>query len=149
MEKILMAKDAISTIGGIFGGMIAVAFGGWSEGLTTLLILMIIDYISGLVVAGLFKASPKSETGGLESRAGWKGLMRKVFTLLVVAVAYHIDVTLGTAYFMNAAIIGFIVNELISLVENMGLMGVPMPKAISKAIDVLTSKAEADEKAED
>lgn len=149
MEKILMTKDAISTIGGIFGGMIAVAFGGWSEGLTTLLILMIIDYISGLVVAGLFKASPKSETGGLESRAGWKGLMRKVFTLLVVVVAYHIDVTLGTAYFMNAAIIGFIVNELISLVENMGLMGVPMPKAISKAIDVLTSKAEADEKAED
>lgn len=149
MEKILMAKDAISTIGGIFGGMIAVAFGGWSEGLTTLLILMIIDYISGLVVAGLFKASPKSETGGLESRAGWKGLMRKVFTLLVVVVAYHIDVTLGTAYFMNAAIIGFIVNELISLVENMGLMGVPMPKAISKAIDVLTSKAEADEKTED
>lgn len=144
-----MTKDAISTIGGIFGGMIAVAFGGWSEGLTTLLILMIIDYISGLVVAGLFKASPKSETGGLESRAGWKGLMRKVFTLLVVVVAYHIDVTLGTAYFMNAAIIGFIVNELISLVENMGLMGVPMPKAISKAIDVLTSKAEADEKAED
>ena len=149
MEKILMTKDAISTIGGIFGGMIAVAFGGWSEGLTTLLILMIIDYISGLVVAGLFKAAPKSGTGGLESRAGWKGLMRKVFTLLVVVVAYHIDVTLGTAYFMNAAIIGFIVNELISLVENMGLMGVPMPKAISKAIDVLTSKAEAEEKAED
>lgn len=151
MEKFLTGKDVLSTIGGLFGGVIAMAFGGWSEGLTTLLILMIVDYLSGLVVAGLFRASPKTETGGLESRAGWKGLARKVATLLIVMVAYRIDVALGTNYLMNAAVIGFILNELISLVENAGLMGIPMPKAITKAIDVLTTKADIEEsdKAED
>lgn len=151
MEKFLTGKDVLSTIGGLFGGVIAMAFGGWSEGLTTLLILMIVDYLSGLVVAGLFQASPKTETGGLESRAGWKGLARKVATLLIVMVAYRIDVALGTNYLMNAAVIGFIMNELISLVENAGLMGIPMPKAITKAIDILTTKAdiEASDKAED
>ena len=151
MKKFLAGKDVLSTIGGLFGGVIAMAFGGWSEGLTTLLILMIVDYLSGLVVAGLFQASPKAETGGLESRAGWKGLARKVATLLIVMVAHRIDVALGTNYLMNAAVIGFIMNELISLVENAGLMGIPMPKAITKAIDILTTKAdiEASDKAED
>ena len=151
MKKFLTGKDVLSTIGGLFGGVIAMAFGGWSEGLTTLLILMIVDYLSGLVVAGLFQASPKTETGGLESRAGWKGLARKVATLLIVMVAHRIDVALGTNYLMTAAVIGFIMNELISLVENAGLMGIPMPKAITKAIDILTTKAdiEASDKAED
>lgn len=151
MEKFLTGKDVLSTIGGLFGGVIAMAFGGWSEGLTTLLILMIVDYLSGLVVAGLFQASPKTKTGGLESRAGWKGLARKVITLFIVMVAYRIDVAIGTNYLMNAAVIGFIMNELISLVENAGLMGIPMPKAITKAIDILTTKAdlEASDKAED
>lgn len=151
MEKFLTGKDVLSTIGGLFGGVIAMAFGGWSEGLTTLLILMIVDYLSGLVVAGLFQASTKTQTGGLESRAGWKGLARKVITLFIVMVAYRIDVALGTNYLMNAAVIGFIMNELISLVENAGPMGIPMPKAITKAIDILTTKAdiEASDKAED
>lgn len=151
MEKFLTGKDVLSTVGGLFGGVIAMTFGGWSEGLTTLLILMIVDYLSGLVVAGLFQASPKTETGGLGSRAGWKGLARKVATLLIVMVAYRIDVALGINYLMNAAVIGFILNELISLVENAGLMGIPMPKAITKAIDILTTKAdiETSDKAED
>lgn len=151
MEKFLTGKDVLSTIGGLFGGVIAMAFGGWSEGLTTLLILMIVDYLSGLVVAGLFQASTKTQSGGLESRAGWKGLARKVITLFIIMVAYRIDVALGTNYLMNAAVIGFIMNELISLVENAGLMGIPMPKAITKAIDILTTKAdiEASDKAED
>lgn len=142
MEKFYSLKDAVSTLGGIAGGFVVMAFGGWSEGLTTLMILMIVDYLTGLIVAGLFQASKKTESGGLESLAGWKGLCRKVLTLLIVMVAYRIDVALGLDYLMNAAVIGFILNELISLVENAGLMGVPMPSAIKKAIDVLTSKSE-------
>lgn len=150
MEKFYSMKAAVSTIGGILGGFVAMAFGGWSDGLTTLLILMIVDYLTGLVVAGLFQASPKTDTGGLESKAGWKGLCHKVLTLLIVMVAYRIDVALGTTYLMDATVIGFSVNELISLVENAGLMGLPMPKAITKAIDVLTAKADVeDKKAED
>lgn len=63
-------------------------------------------------------------------------------TLLIVVIAHRIDAAIGTDYLMNAAVIGFILNELISTVENVGLMGVPMPKAITRAIDVLTSKAD-------
>ena len=142
MERVLMTKDAVATVGGLIGGVVAMAFGGWSEGLTTLVVMMAVDYFSGLVVAGLFQASPKTESGGLESRAGWKGLARKVATLLIVVIAHRIDAAIGTDYLMNAAVIGFILNELISLVEYVGLMGVPMPKAITRAIDVLTSKAD-------
>lgn len=146
MEKFLTGKNVLFTVGGLFGGVIAMAFGGWSEGLTTLVILMVMDYLTGLVVAGLFQASKKTESGGLGSKAGWKGLARKALTLVLVVALHRVDVAFGIDYLMNAAIVGFALNELISLVENAGLMGLPMPKAITKAIDVLTAKADEPEK---
>ena len=65
-------------------------------------------------------------------------------TLLFVWVAYRIDLTIGTNYIRDAVIIAFIANELISIVENAGLMGVPMPDVIVKAIDVLQKKGKGD-----
>jgi toxin secretion/phage lysis holin len=88
-------------------------------------------------VAGVFKNSSKSENGGLESRAGWKGLIRKGATLAVVLIAYRLDLLLGTRYIKDAVIIAFCVNEAISLTENVGLMGVPIPETIKKAIELL------------
>ena len=79
-------KDTICTAIGIIGGVIASLFGGWDTALQTLVIFMAIDYITGLVVAGVFHASPKTKTGALESKAGWKGLIRKGETLLIVLV---------------------------------------------------------------
>lgn len=137
-------KQAICTALGVVGSAIAAAFGGWSAGLTTLVIFMTIDYISGLIVAGVFHKSPKTDTGSLESGTGWKGLCRKVMTLLFVWVAYRIDLTIGTNYIRDAVIIAFIANELISIVENAGLMGVPMPDVIVKAIDVLQKKGKGE-----
>ena len=133
-------KEGICTGIGLIGSLIASAFGGWDSALITLMIFMIIDYVSGLIVAGVFHASLKSETGTLESRAGWKGLCRKGMTLLFVLIAYRLDIAIGVDYIRNAVIIGFMANELISIVENAGLMGIPLPDAITKAIDVLTSK---------
>ena len=118
------------------------AFGGWDTGLITLLIFMGIDYFSGLVVAGVFHKSNKTESGALESKAGWKGLCRKCMTLLFVLIAYRLDLAIGVDYIRNAVIIGFMANELISIVENAGLMGLPLPDAINKAIDVLTEQKE-------
>lgn len=135
-------KEGICTAVGLFGSMVAAAFGGWDEALITLIIFMVVDYISGMVVAGVFHNSKKTSTGTLESRAGWKGLCRKCVTLLFVLVAYRLDIVIGVDYMRNAVIIGFIANELISIVENAGLMGVPLPKAIQNAIDVLTTKSE-------
>lgn len=141
----LNGKETISLFGGLIGGFITMAFGAWTQGLTALAILMVVDYLTGLIVAGLFKGSKKTESGALESRAGWKGLCRKVYTLILCVVMHQVDSVLGIDYLKNAAVIGFILNELISLVENAGLMGVPMPKAVEKAIDILTAKAESEE----
>lgn len=134
-------KERLCTGIGVVGGFIASLFGGWDAALITLLMFMVIDYISGLIVAGVFHNSNKTETGTLESKAGWKGLCRKCMTLLFVLIAYRLDLALGVAYIRDAVIIGFMANELISIVENAGLMGLPLPAVITKAIDVLTKKA--------
>ena len=110
--------------------------------MATLLIFMAVDYITGLLVAGVFHASPKSENGALESKAGFKGLIRKGLVLVVILVACRMDMLLGVNYIRDAACIAFIVNELISMVENFGLMGVPFPEPIKEAIELLQKKGE-------
>ena len=135
-------KNAICTTAGAIGGVIASLFGGWDAGLATLVMFMAIDYVSGLVVAGVFHNSKKTASGALESKAGWKGLCRKGMSLLFVLIAYRLDLAIGSNYIRDAVIIGFIVNQTISIVENAGLMGVPLPEVINKAIDILTSKSE-------
>lgn len=136
-------KDIICAGVGVVGAFISSLCGGWDAGMCTLIIFMAIDYASGLIVAGVFKKSKKSETGALESRAGWKGLCRKCMTLLFVLIAYRLDLIIGTKYIRDAVIIAFIANELISITENAGLMGVPLPDIITKAIDVLKKKSES------
>lgn len=131
-------KQGICTAIGVIGGIVAGFFGGWDTGLTTLIIFMAIDYVSGLVVAGVFHNSRKTESGTLESKAGWKGLCRKCMTLLFVLVAYRLDLMIGSDYIRDAVIIGFVANETISIVENAGLMGLPFPEPIVKAIEILT-----------
>jgi toxin secretion/phage lysis holin len=135
-------KQILCSVVGVAGAALASAFGGWSAGLTTLVIFMAVDYLSGLIVAGVFHGSNKTDSGTLESHAGWKGLCRKVMTILLVWVAYRIDLTLGTGnYVRNVVIIGFVTNELISIVENVGLMGIPLPSVITNSIDALQKKA--------
>ena len=142
-KKGRIMKEMICATLGVIGSAIASFFGGWGAGLTTLVIFMSIDYISGLIVAGVFHKSNKSDTGSLESKAGWKGLCRKCMTLIFVLVAYRLDLVIGTNYIRDAVIIAFIANETISLVENAGLMGVPLPPVIVKAIDILQKKTES------
>lgn len=136
-------KDAVCAAIGAVGGAACAALGGWSSSLVTLLSFMAIDYVTGLVVAGVFHASRKSAGGTLESRAGWKGLCRKCATLLFVLIAYRLDLALGVSCIRDTVIIGFMANELISIVENAGLMGIPLPAVIAKAIDALTDRADA------
>ena len=139
-------KHVLLTLVGLVGSLITTAFGGWDTGLATLVMFMAIDFISGLIVAGVFQKSKKTESGALESRIGWKGLARKCMTLLFVLIAYRLDLMIGTDYIRDAVIIGFCANELISIVENAGLMGVPLPNVIKKAIDILVQKEEGAEK---
>lgn len=124
------------------GGAIASLYGGWDAALQTLILFMAVDYVTGLIVAGVFHASPKSRTGALESRAGWKGLIRKGETLLIVLVACRLDAVMATSFVRDAVVIGFICNETISIVENAGLMGLPIPAALTKAVDILKQRSE-------
>ena len=139
-----IAKQGFFAVTAAVGGFICQLFGGWDSAMATLVIFMAIDYVMGVTVAGVFHSSPKSIGGTLESRAGWKGLCKKGMTLAVVLIAYRLDLALGLNFIRNAVIIGFMANELISVVENAGLMGVPLPVVINKAIDILTTKANTD-----
>ena len=142
--NISTAKIGICTVLGAVGSFIASLFGGWSMDLQTLLLFMVIDYASGLILAGVFKKSEKTKSGALSSNVGFKGLCKKIGILFCVLIAYRLDISIGTDYIRTAVIIAFIANEAVSIVENVGLMGVPIPAPILKAIDVLKNKKDGE-----
>ena len=144
MDKANTLKPTILTIIGAIGSFIANLFGGWTSDLITLVIMMGIDFLMGLLIAAVWKKSDKSESGALSSWSAWKGLCRKGASLLFVLIAYRLDLALGANYIRTAVIIGFIVNELISIVENAGIMGIPIPGVITRAIDILKKKSDGD-----
>lgn len=144
MQHLHVNKFAICAAAGTLGTCIASIFGGWSSDLKTLLILMLVDYIMGIVIAGVFKKSTKSKNGALSSEAGLKGIIKKCGALVCVIIAVQVDSMLQVDYIRTLVIITLVVNELISIVENLGIMGVPVPKPLLKAIDVLKNKSEGD-----
>lgn len=137
-------KEIICTIAGVVGSFIAGLFGGWDASIRALLLFMAVDYATGLILAGVFRKSPKTKSGGLQSKIGWKGIARKGVTLLLVLISAQLDLILDTTYIRDAVCIAFSCNELISILENAGLMGIPMPAALKKAIDLLQSKGKED-----
>ena len=145
MEKTTMIKtgfySAICALGGTIGNLL----GGFDKLFTALIVCMVIDYFSGILVAAVFKKSPKTESGALESNAGLKGLAKKIFILLIVAVAVQVDTVLDSNFIRNAIILGFIANEVLSLIENGGLMGIPMSPVLTNAVDILKKKSEQNE----
>lgn len=142
MDKINIAYAGFISAIGAAGAYITNFFGGWDSALTTLVVFMAVDYITGLLVAIVFHKSPKTATGTLESRVGWKGLCRKGVTLLIVLVACRLDIVAGTNFLRDTAVIAFIVNETLSIIENAGLMGIPIPKAITNVVDTLKNKVD-------
>ena len=139
-----MREGAIWCAVGAAGSVAASALGGWDVMLRTLLIFMAIDYVTGLVLAGVFKKSKKSKSGALNSGTCFKGIFKKCMMLLMVLVGYHLDYVIGWDFVRNAVIIALIVNELISIIENAGLMGVPVPHVLKQAIGILRKKGGED-----
>ena len=133
-------KESICTFFGLLGAGIAAAFGGWDAALMALMVCICVDYISGSLVALVFHKSSKSESGAYNSTYGLKGLCKKGLMLLFVLVAVQIDRILGTGYVRDAVCIGFSVNEILSIIENLGLAGIPMPEAVIKALEQLQKK---------
>ena len=133
-------KETVCTVVGLAGSAVAWAFGGWDAAMAALVVCMAVDYISGSIVALVFHKSTKTETGAYNSAYGLKGLCKKGLMLLFVLVAVQIDKLLGTDYARDAVCIGFCANEILSIIENLGLAGIPMPQAVTKALEQLQSK---------
>ncbi len=133
-------KTTILTAVGAFG---AALVGEWDGAIITLLLFMVADWLTGLTVAGIFKKSPKTETGALESNAGLKGLCRKGAMLLIVLVAYRLDLMAGlNGILRTGAIITLVCNEALSVLENVSLMGVKYPAIVDRVIRQLLGKNE-------
>ena len=135
----MFMKETICMIAGVVGGVITTLLGGWDSALATLVVFMGIDFVTGIVTAAMGK-SKHSESGTLNSTAGWVGLAKKFCILLMVVVGVRIDILIGTNYIRDTVCISFCLNELLSIVENPTLMGIPYPPVIKKAIDVLQTK---------
>ncbi len=134
-------KTNLCATAGALGSIITYLFGGWTEGMQTLMVLMVIDYLTGWIVAAVFKQSKKTESGGLSSNIGFKGLCKKFVEWMIVAAMFRLDMLLGIKYLRDLCIIGFALNEVISITENVGLMGIPLPPVVTKAIAILNEKA--------
>lgn len=124
-------------------GAVAGLLGEWNVLLTILAIMMLLDYMTGLIVAWRGR-SPKTETGGVSSKAGFDGLIRKFFIMVVVLVATLLDTAIGnsTRVFQTAATMYYIANEGISILENTALMGVKYPAFIRNALETLEKQSE-------
>lgn len=133
-------KETVCTAMGILGGGLAALFGGWDGAFGALLSCMVIDYVSGSLVALVFHKSPKSGTGAYNSSYGLKGLCKKGLCLLLVVVGVQVDTLLGVDYTRQAVCLGLCANEILSILENLGLAGIPMPKAIVDALEQLQWK---------
>lgn len=120
------------------------ALGGWDNSLQTLITFMAIDYILGILIALVWHKSQKSEDGRFESHASLKGLIRKFSVLIIVFIAVKLDLLLhDSGYVRTAVIMFFIANEGFSIVENLGIIGVPMPEAVKNAFAAIKRQSES------
>lgn len=126
----------------VFGSFATNALGGWDASLQVLIALMVADYITGVLVAAVWHKSSKSSSGTLNSVAGFKGILKKCMILMLVWIGVLLDQALGSSYARTAVVLFFIGNEGISLLENLGLMGVPFPEFLKRALEALRDQGD-------
>lgn len=126
-------ETMLKAIIGFIGASVSYLWGEWTALLGALLFFVILDYFSGLA-AGFAE-------GTLSSKIGYQGIAKKVFIFAMVAIGHTVDQILGEGHlFRDAVIFFYLANELISILENAGRMGVPIPPIIQKAIQLLRDK---------
>lgn len=138
-------KNVFCSFMGLVGTTIISALGGYDLMIETLLFFMVVDYFTGLYIAGVLHKSPKTKTGGLSSTKGYHGLVKKVMVLVLVAVMYRVDLLFNIDYLRNGSIIAFCFQEGISIIENAGLMGVAIPDVVKRGIDLLNKEVDDNE----
>ena len=133
-------KVKFCSIVGVIGSSVMAFVDKGGAALETLVIFMIIDYITGISVAVFWRRSGKTKRGLLKSEAGWRGLCKKGMILGFVLIGNRLDILLDTNYVMNTICIGYAMNELISIMENAGLMGIPLPAVVQEIVEVLSDE---------
>jgi toxin secretion/phage lysis holin len=129
-------ENLFKTIVAIGGAVASYLFGGWSSLLSILLTFVVLDYVTGFAAA--------AKEGKLNSEVGMWGIAKKVGIFAIVAAAHLVDTALGDAHlFRDAAIFFFLANELLSVIENAGRIGVPIPPVLQQAVEVLRGKGDA------
>lgn len=127
-----MVKGFIAVV----GAAASYLFGGWGQSMAILLFFVVLDYVTGFIAAGI--------EGKLKSEVGLKGIAKKVLIFAVVAVAHQIDLFTGSdsQMIMGAVIAFYVWNELLSILENIGRTGLPLPDVLLRAVEVLRGKGE-------
>jgi len=145
MDKINYSKAtyiSALTVFSAIGAEIANDLGGWDAALVMLIRVIAIDFVLGIVIALVWHCSPKSEDGAFESSASLKGLFRKGAILLIVYIAVQLDMlTHSNGYIRTAVILFFIANEGFSIIENLGIMGIPLPPVIKNAFSAIKKQS--------
>ncbi|MCM3411218.1 phage holin family protein [Metabacillus litoralis] len=132
MERLDLFFKVIATVLGAISGYL---WGGWSTLIQILVVFVAIDYMTGLLAAGY--------EGKLSSKIGFRGIAKKVMIFALVSVAHMIDKALGESHiFRDAVIFFYLGNELLSILENAGRTGLPVPDQIKNAVQVLKGKGE-------
>lgn len=111
----MKVKHTVLTIIGSIWSFASYLFGGFDKLLIALVIFMIIDFLSGLILAIVFKNSSKTKNGRVSSEAGIRGLAKKIFILFLVTIATQLDLVLGTSIVRDGVVIAFISMEGISI----------------------------------
>ncbi len=142
MEQVGALKNWGLVTWAALGSLVANTLGGWTADMKVLVFMMGADYLTGVLVAALWQRSDKSRTGALDSKAGFRGLCKKGVILLLVWLGVLLDEALGVSYVRTAVILFFLGNEGLSLLENIGLMGVPFPAFLKKALEALRDKGD-------
>lgn len=145
MNNLTHIKNMVFAALAAVGALITQALGGWDVTLRVLVAFMAADYITGLLVAGVFRRSPKTEQGALSSRAGFIGLVKKCDILLLVLLAVMLDNATGSGFIRAGVCLFFTANEGLSVLENLGLMGVPYPRFLRDMLEALRRKSDEGE----
>ena len=132
-------QDLFKSLVAACGAVVSYLFGGWNALLGVLLAFVVADYATGVLAAAV--------EGRLSSAVGMRGIARKVMIFVIVAMAHLADTVLGDGHMIrDAACFWYLANELLSIIENAGRIGVPIPPAISRAVEILRGKGEAEVK---
>lgn len=136
-------KSIVSIVTGTIGSLLINLIGKPTDDLIILIILMIIDLVVGFLISAIWQKSSKTDSGKLSSSVMFKGIVKKFFTLVIVVIAYQLDILLAMNVIRHIVIIAFIVEEVLSITENIAITGIKIPAIITKALDVLEKEVKS------